>query len=136
MKSASWQRATLTPLSSIIGSGFLIMPPLLASIVGFLSPGAIVSIVLLAHAIGHVMRFHILYVGPWLAEGRLHRTTVQDEYLGNVVLVLACVVAVAFSLSPLSSFLRACLELSNPFMERSLTSARMLVIAGVGHRCA
>ena len=36
-KSDSWQ-ATLTPLSSIIGSGFLIMSPLLASVAGRLSP--------------------------------------------------------------------------------------------------
>jgi hypothetical protein len=43
----SWQ-ATLTPLSSIVGSGFLIMAPLLASIVGKLSPLAVLGIVILA----------------------------------------------------------------------------------------
>ena len=70
-------RATLTPLSSIIGSGFLIMAPLLASIVGPLAPVAILGIVLLAYAIGHVICFNILHVEPRLADGRLYWGTRQ-----------------------------------------------------------
>ena len=111
LKSDLWW-ATLTPLSSIIGRGLLIMAPLLASIVGPLSPAAIVGIVLLAYAIGHVIRFNIVHVEPRLAEGRLHRATVQVESPGNVVLVMACIVAVAFYLSLLWSFLLAWLALS------------------------
>ena len=88
------------------------MAPLLASIVGPLSPAAIVGIVLLAYAIGHVIRFNIVHVEPRLAEGRLHRATVQVESPGNVVLVMACIVAVAFYLSLLWSFLLAWLALS------------------------
>ena len=48
------------------------MAPLLASIVGALAPVAIVGIVPLAYAIGHVIRCNILYVEPRLADGRLH----------------------------------------------------------------
>ncbi len=43
-KSGPWQ-ATLTPLSSIIGSGFLVIAPLLASVVGAYSPIVVVGIV-------------------------------------------------------------------------------------------
>ena len=59
-KSKSWH-ATLTPLSSIIGSGFLIIAPLLASVVGEYSPVAVTGIVVLAYAIGGVIRFNIIH---------------------------------------------------------------------------
>ena len=132
VKNELW-RATLTPLSSIIGSGFLIMAPLLASVVGPYSPVAILGIVLLAYAIGHVIRFNILHVEPRLAEGRLYTGTHQIEYLGNVVLVMAYVVAVAFYLSLLSNFLLDYLDISSPSLERALTTGMLLFIAWVGY---
>ena len=125
--------ATLTPLSSIVGSGFLIMAPLLASVVGLLSPVAILGIVLLAYAIGHVIRFNIRHVEPRLTQGNLYPGTHEIEYLGDVVLVIAYVVAVAFYLSLLSSFALDYLGYADPDLERSLTTAKILVIAGVGY---
>ena len=133
LKNDLW-RATLTPLSSIIGSGFLIMAPLLASVVGSLAPVAVLGIVLLAYAIGHVIRFNIQHVEPRLADGKLHRHTHEIEYLGNIVLVMAYVIAVAFYLSLLSSFLLDYVDLSVPILERSLTTVIILFIAGVGCR--
>lgn len=127
-----WQ-ATLTPLSSIIGSGFLIMAPLLASIVGSLAPIAISGIVILAYGIGHVIRFNILHVEPRLIDGRGYKHTHEIEYLGNVVLVLAYVVAVAFYLSLLSSFLLNYLGIANPNSEHLLTTVIIISIAGVGY---
>ena len=132
MRRDLWQ-ATLTPLSSIIGSGFLIMAPLLAGIVGLLSPLAILGIVSLAYAIGHVIRFNIQHVEPRLAEGRMYRRTGEIEYLGNVVLVLAYVVAVAFYLSLLSNFLLNYLGVDNLNAERMLTSLIIIFIAWVGY---
>ena len=109
------------------------MAPLLASIVGPMAPVAILGIVLLAYAIGHVIRFNIMHVEPRLADGRLHRGTREIEYLGNVVLVVAYVIAVAFYLSLLSSFLLGYLGVSDPDMERGLTTALIVFIAGVGY---
>ncbi len=126
-------RATLTPLSSIIGSGFLIMAPLLVSIVGSLAPVAILGIVLLAYAIGHVIRFNIMYVEPRLTDGRLYRGTRQIEYLGSIVLVLAYVVAVAFYLSLLSSFILGYAGVFDPRLERMLTTGMIVFIACVGY---
>ena len=125
--------ATLTPLSSIIGSGFLIMVPLLASIVGPLAPVAILGIVLLAYAIGHVIRFNIMHVEPHLAGGRPHKGTREIEYLGNTVLVVAYIIAVAFYLSLLSSFLLGYLGVNDPNLERGLTTAMIILIACVGY---
>ncbi len=125
--------ATLTPLSSIIGSGFLIMAPLLASIVGPMAPVAVLGIVLLAYAIGHVIRFNIMHVEPRLADGRPHRGTREIEYLGNIVLVVAFIIAVAFYLSLLSGFLLGYLGVNDPDLERGLTTAMIVFIACVGY---
>ena len=78
LKSELWQ-ATLPPLSSIIGSGFLFMAPLLASVVGLRSPFAILGIVAVAYAIGHVIRFNILHVEPRIASGQL-----SSSYVGRI----------------------------------------------------
>jgi hypothetical protein len=127
-----WQ-AMLTPLSSIVGSGFLIMSPLLASIVGHLSPFAVLGIVVLAYGIGHVIRFNILHVEPRINNGTLSQGTREIEYLSNIVLVLAYMVAVAFYLSLLSSFVLNYLGFSNLMYERWLTTVIITIIAVVGY---
>ena len=131
-KSESWQ-ATLTPLSSIIGSGFLIMAPLLASVVGPLTPLAVVGIVILAYTIGTVIRFNIQHVEPRMLEGSLCLVTRQIEMIGNVALCMAYMVAVAFYLSLLSSFLMNYMEIQSMVAERMLTSSIIAFIAIVGY---
>jgi len=132
-RSESWQ-ATLTPLSSIIGSGFLIMSPLLASVVGGLSPIAVIGIVVLAYSIGSVIRFNIMHVEPRIRDGSLSQRTKEVEYLGDIALVLAYMVAVAFYLSLLSSFLLSYLGIENLDAERWLTTIIVIFIAVVGYK--
>ena len=52
-------KATATPLASIIGSGFLVLAPLLYATVGGWAPVAIAGIVVLGYAIGSTIRFNI-----------------------------------------------------------------------------
>ncbi|WXU00664.1 MAG: hypothetical protein Ctma_1393 [Catillopecten margaritatus gill symbiont] len=127
-----WQ-AMLTPLSSIVGSGFLIMAPLLASIVGKLSPLAVLGIVLLAYGIGHVIRFNIKHIEPRINNDTLSKRAKEIEYIGNVVLVLAYMVAVAFYLSLLSSFSLNYLGIENIIYERWMTTGIIIFIAVVGY---
>ena len=103
-KSESWH-ATLTPLSSIIGSGFLIIAPLLASLVGTYSPLAVTGIVVLAYAIGDVIRFNIIHAEPLLHDKKAHPVIYKIDLFANTALSFAYVTAVAFYLSLLSSFL-------------------------------
>lgn len=131
--SESWQ-ATLTPLSSIIGSGFLIMSPLLASVVGGFSPIAVLGIIMLAYAIGSVVRFNIIHVEPRIKNGSLSKKTRDVEYLGDIALVLAYMVAVAFYLSLLSSFLFTYLGIDNLDAERWLTTIIIIFIGAVGYK--
>lgn len=66
LHSVQW-KATVTPLASIIGSGFLIIAPLLHSVLGKLALGGIMALSILAYAIGSVIRFNIRYAEPYLA---------------------------------------------------------------------
>jgi hypothetical protein len=130
--SRSWQ-ATLTPLSSIIGSGFLIIAPLLASVVGTYSPLAVTGIVVLAYAIGGVIRFNIIYAEPLIHDSTAHPVIYKIDMFANTLLSFAYVTAVAFYLSLLSSFLLTYLGFGNsPGLERTLTTVIIVFIATAG----
>ena len=131
-KSESWQ-ATLTPLSSIIGSGFLIIAPLLASVVGVYSPLAVTAIVVLAYAIGGVIRFNITHAEPLLHDREAHPVLYKIDLFANTALSFAYVTAVAFYLSLLSSFLLTYLGFEDsPGLERTLTTIIIIFIATTG----
>jgi len=133
-KSESWQ-ATLTPLSSIIGSGFLVIAPLLASVVGDNSPLAVSAIVILAYAIGSVIRFNILHAEPYLHDKKGHPAMYEVELFANITLSLAYVTAVAFYLSLLSTFLLHYAGFGDqPIIEKSITSIIIVFIAITGFR--
>jgi len=125
--------ATLTPLSSIIGSGFLIIAPLLTSVVGLYSPLAITAIVLLAYAIGGVIRFNIIHAEPLLHDREANPGIYKIDLLANATLSFAYVTAIAFYLSLLSSFLLTYLGFGDsPTLERTLTTTIIVFIAATG----
>ena len=131
-KSKSWQ-ATLTPLSSIIGSGFLIIAPLLASVVGEYSPVAVTAIVVFAYAIGGVIRFNIIHAEPLLHDRKAHPLIYKIDFFANTVLSFAYVTAVAFYLSLLSSFLLTYIGFGeSPNLERLITTIIIVFIATTG----
>lgn len=132
-QSELWQ-ATLTPLSSIIGSGFLVMAPLLASIVGGWAFLAVCGVVLLAYAIGSVIRFNIMHVVHSARESRMAMILLHDfDYVGKLALVIAYVIAVAFYLSLLSNFLLNYMGVQDPVFERLLTTVIIVFIALIGY---
>ena len=132
-RSRSWQ-ATLTPLSSIIGSGFLIIAPLLASVVGIYSPLAVTGIVVLAYAIGGVIRFNIIQAEPLIHDREAYHAIYKIDLFANIVLSFAYVTAVAFYLSLLSSFLLTYAGFGDsPVLERSLTTVIIIFIAAAGY---
>lgn len=61
---------TITPLASIIGSGFLVIAPLLAQITGRYLLVGIIILVFVGLACGSVIRFNILNVEPLLKENK------------------------------------------------------------------
>jgi hypothetical protein len=132
LKNQSWQ-ATLTPLSSIIGSGFLIIAPMLASVIGIYSPIAVAGIVILAYAIGGVIRFNIIHAEPLLHDKSASPWIYKTDFVANAALSLAYVTAVAFYLSLLSSFLLNYLGFVDQLvLERSLTTVIIVFISAIG----
>ncbi len=99
----SW-RATVTPLASIIGSGFLVIAPILGHLLGARAVLGMLSIVALAYAVGAVIRFNMRHAEPRLESGELPPGASWTERLANTALSLAYVISVAFYLRLLSAF--------------------------------
>lgn len=102
-RSDGW-RATVTPLASIIGSGFLICGPLLAREFGSAALGAMAVLLAIAYAAGWVIRFNIVHVENHLAEAGFNDPVAWLARLTQGVLALAYAVSVAYYLKLLAEF--------------------------------
>jgi hypothetical protein len=123
--------ATSTPLSSIFGSGFLIIVPILAGAVGRYSVVAMAAVCLLAYAVGSVIRFNIKHAEPVLA-ATPGEATLSFERSSDLALVLAYVISVCLYLHILSAFVLAGLHLDNELNEDLLTTTVIAVITLIG----
>ncbi len=130
-KNTLW-RATVIPLASIIGSGYLVCAPLLYYIVGDWAVLAMAGIVVLAYFIGTALRFNIRHSEPLIytdkVEGRFHTFLVELERFSNLVLAFAYIISVAFYLRLLSAFIFSGFFHPNALYENLLTSALVLFI--------
>ena len=102
-RSNDWH-ATVTPLASIIGSGFLVSGPVLAREFGTLAAPAMALLLLLAYAVGGVMRFNIANAEPYLARATTHDPVAWFARLAQGVLAVAYAVSVAYYLKLLAAF--------------------------------
>jgi hypothetical protein len=134
LKDSPLWRATLTPLASIIGSGFLVVAPLLGNIVGSNAAWAIFAVVIFAYAIGSVVRFNIQYTEPILHAGA-SRWLNAAERASNIALTVAYIVSVAFYIRLLAAFVLRAAELQSDLAANSLTTIVLVFIGLVGwHR--
>ena len=127
-------RATVTPLASIIGSGFLIAAPLLGGIAGTASPWFMLGIVVFAYWIGSVIRFNIRHIEPLLERGAAPPFLRQVERAAEVALFGAYVISVAFYLRLMSAFVLEGIGFNEPFAARILTTIVLIGIGIVGWR--
>ncbi|KKW90810.1 hypothetical protein YP76_18990 [Sphingobium chungbukense] len=100
----SW-RATVTPLASIIGSGFLICGPILAREFGRAAIIAEAILLLIAYAAGAVIRFNIVHVENYLASARVNDPLAWLARATQGVLAIAYAISVAYYLKLLAEFL-------------------------------
>lgn len=96
--------ATVTPLASIFGSGFLVIAAILSMAVGRYAVFAMAGICALAYAIGAVMRHNIRYVEPLLFNRSLPVWPSRLELVSDFALVLAYVISVTLYLRIMASF--------------------------------
>ena len=102
-RTEAW-RATVTPLASIIGSGFLICGPFLAREFGGAALVAMAGLLVLAYAVGAVVRFNIVHVENHAATARFHDPIAWFARATQAVLAIAYAISVAYYLKLLAEF--------------------------------
>lgn len=128
LRNARGWRATVTPLASIIGSGFLVVAPVLGHLLGRYAILGMVLIVSIALAVGAVMRFNI----RCLERGTFDPRRRWLEQAANLVLSLAYVISVAFYLRLFSAFALRPFGLEQTLWPDVLTTLVLVFIGGVG----
>ena len=115
--------ATVTPLASIFGSGFLVIAAILSAAVGRYAVFAMIGICTLAYAIGMVMRHNIRYVEPLLFNRSLPIWPARLELGSDVALVVAYVISVTLYLRIMASFALNLAGTDSAFNQSVLVSA-------------
>ena len=121
-------RAMLTPLASIIGSGFLVLGPLLLHAYGAYAPLAMLGLCGLAYLYGHVIRGNIRSHDQGRPDARVIRVL---ETTSSWALALAYVISVTYYLNLFGSF-GVSLGNSDPQHARILTSAMLILVGLIG----
>ncbi|TFF19175.1 hypothetical protein E3C22_20640 [Jiella endophytica] len=127
-RSTLW-RATVTPLASIIGSGFLVLGPILTTEYGGYAPMVMALLCLAAYGFGAAVRANIAAIE---AAGDRSRAERWLEDAASWALAFAYVVSVAYYLNLFGAFALHLTPFDTPFEARLLTSAMLILILLVG----
>ncbi|TPG15221.1 hypothetical protein EAH87_15940 [Sphingomonas koreensis] len=102
-RSERW-KATVTPLASIIGSGFLICGPILAREFGKAAILAEVLLLAIAYLVGWVIRFNIVHIENIKQRIGVHDPMAWGMRAAQATLAIAYAVSVAYYLKLLAEF--------------------------------
>jgi hypothetical protein len=127
--SSNW-KATVTPLASIMGSGFLVSAPLLAGIVGNLAVVCMAMLLVLAYAVGGAIRFNIQHFEPIENDG--HGPAQTIAFLSRIVLAGAYFISVTYYLQLLAAFLLNAAQIESQLAAHAITTALLLTIGVIG----
>ena len=127
-KSRLW-RATTTPLASIIGSGFLVLGPVLYSAYGSLAPLVMAGLCATAFLYGAAIRQNIARIDTLAPRGQVD---MRLETLSSWALAGAYVVSVAYYLNLFGTFALSLTAFNTPIAAKSLTTAVYLIILITG----
>ncbi|WP_227512917.1 hypothetical protein [Acinetobacter venetianus] len=125
-------RATVTPLASIIGSGFLIAAPLLNDLSGHYAIYVMVTLCVFAYSIGQIIRWNIQHVEPNLA-AQQDRHLLQIERLSDIALTAAYVLSVTYYLYLFSSFIVRIFSIQFSGTTQTITTVVLLLMAFFGY---
>ena len=128
-KSSDWQ-ATVSPLASIMGSGFLVCAPLLSVTVGLWALPCMVGLLVLAYAVGEIIRFNIKYFEP--IENKKEGAPQIFALLSRWVLIGAYFISVTYYLQLLAAFSLSIFNSNNQILAKFITTSLLIVIGGVG----
>ncbi len=127
--SSDW-KATVTPLASIMGSGFLVSAPLLGGLVGSFAVVCMALLLVLAYAVGSAIRFNIRHFEP--IENSGHGPAQTVAFLSRIVLAGAYFISVTYYLQLLAAFLLNAAGVKSDFAAHCITTGLLLLIGGIG----
>jgi hypothetical protein len=127
--SSNW-KATVTPLASIMGSGFLVSAPLLAGIVGNLAVVFMAMLLALAYMVGGAIRFNIRYFEPIENTGK--GAAQEIAFLSRVVLTGAYFISITYYLQLLAAFVLNAVGRSDETAAHAITTVLLLAIGAIG----
>ena len=121
--------ATITPLASIIGSGLLVLGPILNVSFGFYAPFLMLTLVSVSYAFGSAIRYNIGRI-----EAVAHRPKAVEsiEPFTSLVLAFAYMISVSYYLNLFGAFGVSHTILDDTYHARVLTTAVFALILIVG----
>jgi hypothetical protein len=129
VRSSSDWKATVTPLASIMGSGFLVSAPLLAGAVGNLAVVFMAGLLLLAYLVGSAIRFNILHFEP--VENQTGPAQ-SVAHLSRMVLVGAYFISVSYYLQLMAAFVLHMAGIDDAKTASWITTGALMTICGIG----
>lgn len=127
--SSNW-KAMVTPLASIMGSGFLVSAPLLAGVVGNLAVVCMGMLLVLAYMVGGAIRFNIRHFEP--IENQGHGVVQDIAFLSRMVLTGAYFISITYYLQLLAAFVLSAIGRQGEAAAHVITTALLLTIGGIG----
>lgn len=124
-------RATVTPLASIIGSGFLVLGPVLGASYGLYAPLVMLGLCTLAYLFGAAIRANIATIDTDAPRPDIET---RIETVSSWVLAFAYIISVAYYLNLFGAFGVSLTAVDDGFHARLLTSAvfALILIVGLG----
>ncbi len=129
VRSLSWQ-AMITPLASIIGSGFLVLGPILIISYGDFAPLVMVMLCVGAFLFGSAIRYNIAAIAA--ENTSRHPLAIKLDSAASWALAFAYFISVAYYLNLFGAFAVSLTEYNDDFHAKLLTSAVFLIILVVG----
>lgn len=131
MVSRTW-RATVTPLASIIGSGFLVLAPILIREFGDWATLVMAGLCLITYVVGAVIRWNILVLDGSFNLLPFNRPEVGLERLSAVALTFAYVISVCYYMNLFGAFSVSLTPWSDVVYGRIVTTLFLIIIAAIG----
>lgn len=128
-RSTDW-KAMVTPLASIMGSGFLVSAPLLAGVVGLNALWCMALLLVVAYGVGAAIRFNIRHFEP--IENRGLGLPQDLALLSRLVLAGAYFISVTYYLQLLAAFVLRLAGHESETLSHVITTVLLLIIGGVG----
>ena len=125
-------RAVVTPLASIIGSGFLLLGPVLSHAFGGFAPWVMGGLCVVAYMFGGVIRSNIATGEDAIITGQHGTLAKRIETISSWALAFAYIISVSYYLNLLGAFALSMTPFDNRFDAKLLTTGVFILIVLIG----